>query len=151
RLASRWQQEGPLTLIIIDIDHFKQINDRHGHQAGDRAIQRLARELRSWAPDLQLVGRWGGEEFLVAVPLPAADCWYLAEQLRQRIGQIEQPRMTISIGVAGRSAADDGLGQLIHRADMAMYQAKRQGRNQTILAAEPGSPEEPEALASSVA
>ncbi|WP_421214371.1 diguanylate cyclase domain-containing protein [Aeromonas dhakensis] len=151
RLASRWQQEGPLTLIIIDIDHFKQINDRHGHQAGDRAIQRLARELRSWAPDLQLVGRWGGEEFLVAVPLPAADCWYLAEQLRQRIGQIEQPRMTISIGVAGRSAADDGLGQLIHRADMAMYQAKRQGRNQTIQAAEPGSPEEPEALASSVA
>ncbi|TNI18875.1 GGDEF domain-containing protein [Aeromonas dhakensis] len=151
RLASRWQQDGPLTLIIIDIDHFKQINDRHGHQAGDRAIQRLARELRSWAPDLQLVGRWGGEEFLVAVPLPAADCWYLAEQLRQRIGQIEQPRMTISIGVAGRSAADDGLGQLIHRADMAMYQAKRQGRNQTILAAEPGSPEEPEALASSVA
>ena len=136
---------------IIDIDHFKQINDRHGHQAGDRAIQRLARELRSWAPDLQLVGRWGGEEFLVAVPLPAADCWYLAEQLRQRIGQIDKPRMTISIGVAGRSAADDGLGQLIHRADMAMYQAKRQGRNQTILAAEPSNPEQPEALASSVA
>ncbi len=103
RLATQWQQEGPLTLLIIDIDHFKQINDRHGHQAGDRAIQRLARELRSWAPDLQLVGRWGGEEFLVAVPLPAADCWYLAEQLRQRIGQIDKPRMTISIGVAGRS------------------------------------------------
>ena len=88
---------------------------------------------------------------LVAVPLPAADCWYLAEQLRQRIGQIDKPRMTISIGVAGRSAADDGLGQLIHRADMAMYQAKRQGRNQTILAAEPLNLEEPEALASSVA
>ena len=151
RLATQWQQEGPLTLLIIDIDHFKQINDRHGHQAGDRAIQRLARELRSWAPDLQLVGRWGGEEFLVAVPLPAADCWYLAEQLRQRIGQIDKPRMTISIGVAGRSTADDGLGQLIHRADMAMYQAKRQGRNQTILAAEPSNPEQPEALASSVA
>ncbi|HAT1542512.1 TPA: GGDEF domain-containing protein, partial [Aeromonas hydrophila] len=52
---------------------------------------------------------------------------------------------------AGRSTADDGLGQLIHRADMAMYQAKRQGRNQTILAAEPSNPEQPEALASSVA
>lgn len=85
------------------------------------------------------------------MPLPAADCWYLAEQLRLRIGQIDTPRMTISIGVAGRSAADDELGQLIHRADMAMYQAKRQGRNQTILATEPLNLEQPEALASSVA
>nr|WP_244463639.1 GGDEF domain-containing protein [Aeromonas bestiarum] len=148
RLATQWQQEGPLTLLIIDIDHFKQINDRHGHQAGDRAIQRLARELRSWAPDLQLVGRWGGEEFLVAVPLPAEDCWHLAERLRQRIAQLDNPRMTISIGVAGRSPVDEGLGQLIHRADMAMYQAKRQGRNQTILATTPSAQDE---LASSVA
>ncbi|WP_042035622.1 diguanylate cyclase domain-containing protein [Aeromonas popoffii] len=148
RLATRWQQEGPLTLLIIDIDHFKQINDRHGHQAGDRAIQLLARELRSWAPDLQLVGRWGGEEFLVAVPLPAEDCWHLAEQLRQRIALLDNPRMTISTGVAGRSPADERLGQLIHRADMAMYQAKRQGRNQTILATIPSAQDE---LASSVA
>lgn len=148
RLAIQWQLEDPLTLLIIDIDHFKQINDRHGHQAGDRAIQRLARELSDWAPDAQLIGRWGGEEFLVAVPLAAEDCWHLAEQLRLRISQLDTPHMTISIGIAGRSEADEGLGPLIHRADMAMYQAKRQGRNQTILATTPSAQDE---LTSSVA
>ncbi|WP_219614868.1 GGDEF domain-containing protein [Aeromonas salmonicida] len=148
RLAIQWQLEDPLTLLIIDIDHFKQINDRHGHQAGDRAIQRLARELSDWAPDAQLIGRWGGEEFLVAVPLAAEDCWHLAEQLRLRIAQLDTPHMTISIGIAGRSEADEGLGTLIHRADMAMYQAKRQGRNQTILATTPSAQDE---LTSSVA
>ncbi|MGN5001116.1 GGDEF domain-containing protein [Aeromonas sp. 80P] len=152
RLASRWQQEGPLTLIIIDIDHFKQINDRHGHQAGDRAIQRLARELKILGARPAAGGALGwrgisgsgaaaGGRLLVSGRATAP--------AHRPPG--EQPRMTISIGVAGRSAADDGLGQLIHRADMAMYQAKRQGRNQTMLAAEPGSHEEPEALASSVA
>ena len=120
----------------------------HGHQAGDRAIQRLARELSDWAPDAQLIGRWGGEEFLVAVPLAAEDCWHLAEQLRLRISQLDTPHMTISIGIAGRSEADEGLGPLIHRADMAMYQAKRQGRNQTILATTPSAQDE---LTSSVA
>lgn len=137
QLEQQWQQNEPLTLLIIDIDHFKQINDRHGHQTGDRAIQKLAQALKSWAPDLQQIGRWGGEEFLVAMPLDGATCWRLAEQLRSRIEYLAAPHMTISIGVAERCPADDSLSQLIHRADMAMYQAKRQGRNQTILAAAP--------------
>lgn len=148
QLAQRWQLDEPLTLLIIDIDHFKQINDRHGHQTGDLAIQTLAEELKRWAPDLQQVGRWGGEEFLVAMAQDGATCWRLAEQLRHRIEQLPSPHMTISTGVAERSPADDSLNQLIHRADMAMYQAKRQGRNQTILATAPDALPE---LTSSVA
>ena len=73
RLQALWQREGPLSLIIIDIDHFKQINDQHGHGAGDVAIARLGQVLGEWAPDRELIGRWGGEEFLVAIPLPAQD------------------------------------------------------------------------------
>lgn len=143
RLSHQWQQEQPLTLLIIDIDHFKQINDRHGHQTGDIAIQQLAQELKRWAPDLQQTGRWGGEEFLVAMPQDGPLCWHLAEQLRQRIERLHTPAMTISIGIAERSPADASLSQLIHRADMAMYQAKRQGRNQSILAPSPDAPPEP--------
>ncbi|TFF73376.1 GGDEF domain-containing protein [Aeromonas taiwanensis] len=142
RLAQQWQQGGPLTLIIIDIDHFKQINDRHGHQAGDEAIRQLARELKSWAPDQQQLGRLGGEEFLVAMTLDGASCWQLAEQLRHRVAYLAAPHMTVSIGVAERSPEDEHLDQLIHRADMAMYQAKRQGRNQTVLAQPPGDGDE---------
>ncbi|MFM5267129.1 diguanylate cyclase domain-containing protein [Aeromonas caviae] len=142
RLGQQWLHETPLTLLIIDIDHFKQINDKHGHLAGDQAIRQLARELKSWAPDQQLIGRWGGEEFLVAMTQDGATCWRLAEQLRSRIAYLAAPHMTISIGVAERSTQDDSLSQLIHRADMAMYQAKRQGRNQTVLAQSPNlSPE----------
>nr|WP_236749017.1 GGDEF domain-containing protein [Aeromonas caviae] len=142
RLGQQWLHETPLTLLIIDIDHFKQINDKHGHQAGDQAIRQLARELKSWAPDQQLIGRWGGEEFLVAMTQDGATCWRQAEQLRSRIAYLAAPHMTISIGVAERSTQDDSLSQLIHRADMAMYQAKRQGRNQTVLAQSPNlSPE----------
>ncbi|MFQ2426071.1 diguanylate cyclase domain-containing protein [Aeromonas caviae] len=142
RLGQQWLHETPLTLLIIDIDHFKQINDKHGHQAGDQAIRQLASELKSWAPDQQLIGRWGGEEFLVAMTQDGATCWRLAEQLRSRIAYLAAPHMTISIGVAERSTQDDSLSQLIHRADMAMYQAKRQGRNQTVLAQSPNlSPE----------
>ncbi|UBO75861.1 GGDEF domain-containing protein [Aeromonas rivuli] len=140
RLQTLWQQEGPLSLIIIDIDHFKQINDQHGHGAGDIAIARLGQLLGEWAPERELIGRWGGEEFLVAIPLPAQDCWHLAEQLRQRVAAEREPGrpvMTISLGVAGREDPHETLTQLIHRADMAMYQAKRQGRNQTVLAAPP--------------
>nr|WP_232306911.1 diguanylate cyclase [Aeromonas tecta] len=148
RLEQQWQQEQPLTLLIIDIDHFKQINDRYGHQTGDMAIQRLAEELKHWAPDLQQIGRWGGEEFLVAMPLDGNACWRLAERLRKRVEHFDAPPMTISTGVAERSPADDSLQQLIHRADMAMYQAKRQGRNQSILAQDPEGQTE---LSSSVA
>jgi diguanylate cyclase (GGDEF)-like protein len=100
----------------------------------------LARELKSWAPDQQLIGRWGGEEFLVAMTQDGATCWRQAEQLRSRIAYLAAPHMTISIGVAERSTQDDSLSQLIHRADMAMYQAKRQGRNQTVLAQSPTFP-----------
>jgi diguanylate cyclase (GGDEF)-like protein len=84
-----------------------------------------------------LIGRWGGEEFLVAMTQDGATCWRQAEQLRSRIAYLAAPHMTISIGVAERSTQDDSLSQLIHRADMAMYQAKRQGRNQTVLAQSP--------------
>ncbi|MFM4944514.1 diguanylate cyclase domain-containing protein [Aeromonas bivalvium] len=140
RIQRIWSRPGPLSLIIIDIDHFKQINDQHGHSAGDAAIARLGRLLGEWAPDRELIGRWGGEEFLVAIPLPATDCWHLAEALRKRVAteqQAGQAAMTISLGIASRESEAEALIPLIHRADMAMYQAKRQGRNQTVMAAAP--------------
>jgi diguanylate cyclase (GGDEF)-like protein len=125
-----------LGMLSIDLDHFKLVNDRHGHPAGDRALQRVAEHLRKRLRRTDIVARVGGEEF--AVILPGDDLEALAivaEDLRKAVEELpsEETRLTLSIG--GTSLEPDQLDKqtLIDRADQALYEAKRHGRNQVRL------------------
>lgn len=126
-----------MSLLLIDIDHFKQINDTYGHQQGDRAIlslvNRIARQLR----EVDMLGRWGGEEFVLLLPETSQEqAWGSAERIRSIIESglhelnsgIEVP-LTVSIGISTSQGAQDTVEQLVHRADTALYLAKKQGRN----------------------
>lgn len=134
-------------LMMIDIDHFKHVNDRHGHAAGDAVIVEVARRIRAGVRDTDLVARWGGEEFLVhADDLGAAALAQTAERLLRSIGTqpIATPdgplRITASIGFAafpiGGRAAASGLRlhweQAVNWADMVLYKAKAEGRNRAV-------------------
>jgi diguanylate cyclase (GGDEF)-like protein/PAS domain S-box-containing protein len=123
-------------LIMIDVDHFKQINDRFGHLAGDVVLVELAKLFKAMTRSTDLVGRWGGEEFLVI--LPDTDEWgaiELAEKIRSGVSENcfpEQQQITISLGVSVFSG-DATVDSIIHRADQALYQAKKNGKNQVHL------------------
>lgn len=126
------RQVSPLAVILLDIDHFKPINDQHGHRVGDQALVRFARLLNGRCRETDCVGRWGGEEFLVVCPdTQPDDAQQLAESLRQSIAkhdfQLEAP-ITASIGVASYRPGDS-RESLIERADQALYEAKKTGRN----------------------
>ncbi|MCU7372492.1 diguanylate cyclase [Paucibacter sp. O1-1] len=133
----RWaRQPRPLSLVMIDADHFKQINDRHGHAAGDAVLRHLAVALGACSRSLDVVARVGGEEFILLLPDTTIDG---AEALASRLCQsiAERPveidghcvRYTVSAGVAQMQAGVAGLDALIKRADAALYQAKALGRN----------------------
>lgn len=126
----------PLALLIIDIDYFKLINDRHGHQSGDAAIRTVARMLRNTAPESAIVARQGGEEFAVVLPNTSLDqAAPLAERFRQCIALLDSDLwqgiddMTASIGVTVSGAQPEQPGDLLRRADNALYAAKHAGRN----------------------
>ena len=132
----RWKRFGnPLTLLIWDIDRFKQINDSHGHAAGDDALRNLAQQLAVRLRNTDFVARYGGEEFAMLLPgadVPAA--LRLANEIRSQIaeagfiqGENRFP-VTISCGLAGFEAGDTPQ-DVFKRADQALYQAKRAGRN----------------------
>ncbi|MGQ9481016.1 diguanylate cyclase [Chloroflexus sp.] len=133
-IATRYER--PLTVCMLDIDHFKQINDRYGHLIGDQVLRAVAQTVAHQIRTADSIGRFGGEEFILLLPntnLPAA--LTLAERLRVTIAdlQVHTDRgiitATISVGVAERRPADTTIERLIDRADQALYAAKRQGRN----------------------
>jgi diguanylate cyclase (GGDEF)-like protein len=131
----------PVSIVFVDIDHFKRINDTHGHAVGDQVITRIADVICSAVQRDDLCARWGGEEFLLIFPgTKAADARAIAERLRRALHQSEWPmgmRVTGSFGVAQASAGED-LVDGIRRADEAMYSAKTQGRDRVELATTPG-------------
>jgi len=122
-----------MCVLLVDIDHFKAINDTWGHPAGDVVLKDVAHLLRSSVRATDSVARWGGEEFLIVLPycnLPAAQ--KQAERIRMRVAQKHQPQVgqiTLSIGVAQLQNHDETLAGLIDRADKALYRAKKEGRN----------------------
>ncbi|RZL01415.1 MAG: GGDEF domain-containing protein [Rubrivivax sp.] len=129
----------PLCVALIDLDHFKDINDRFGHHAGDNALQGFA---QSTAPQLRQVdklARWGGEEFLLMLPqLTETEALHALERLRQTVESLvfkdhALMQLTFSVGIA-QAQPDETLEQLVDRADRAVYEAKRDGRNRCVLA-----------------
>lgn len=126
----------PCSLLIVDIDHFKTINDHHGHPAGDQALKYVTTALRTTLQGGAFMGRLGGEEFLIVLPDTAADgAAKAAETFREAVmsidttGWLDGRRITVSIGVTTSLSAQDSASTLLHRADTALYAAKRSGRN----------------------
>jgi diguanylate cyclase (GGDEF)-like protein len=141
--------KAPLALLLIDLDHFKQINDQRGHPVGDQVLANVGATLRSVLRTRDFAGRKGGEEFAVLLPDTEIDAALeIAERVRVAIAEISLPgtdvSVTASIGVAGFPAHASTLDRLERLADAALYLAKRQGRNRVELAepaaADPAGP-----------
>lgn len=138
-LISRARRHGhQLALLLIDADRFKAINDQHGHAVGDVVLRELAARLRERVRREDIVGRWGGEEFVVALPETTPDgAAAVAESLREGVSgtpiaaEGEQLHVTISIGVAAWTGQE--LDDLVARADHALYAAKAAGRDRVVL------------------
>ncbi|MGH8502560.1 MAG: diguanylate cyclase [Gammaproteobacteria bacterium] len=128
----------PLSLVMLDVDHFKAINDSHGHVAGDRALQELARRVRANVRGIELFARYGGEEFAVMLPeTPSERAMMLSERLRCVVSgkpfdlEGTSTRVTISLGVA-TALQETTPDALIKVADDNLYKAKRAGRNKVV-------------------
>jgi diguanylate cyclase (GGDEF)-like protein len=157
--AATWRREGTaevaravrsgsdLSVALIDIDHFKEVNDEHGHLAGDEVLAAVGRMLRALLREYDVLGRFGGEEFALVLPQTdeAAACG-IAERIRGHIESLsvsahsrlgsEYVSVTVSIGVASLTSAGESLTELLAAADAAMYGAKHAGRNRVRVAGE---------------
>ncbi|HUG40795.1 MAG TPA: diguanylate cyclase [Longimicrobiales bacterium] len=131
----------PLSVVMFDLDRFKEVNDTYGHQAGDRVLQELADILRDTAREIDRLGRYGGEEFMAILPGSDADAGQtFAERVREHVEKqqfdIQEERalhMTISAGIATYPEDPaDGARRLVHFADQALYSAKNSGRNRVM-------------------
>jgi diguanylate cyclase (GGDEF)-like protein len=135
-----------LSVLMLDIDHFKRVNDTYGHQAGDVTLSILSSLVKNDLRDLDVVARYGGEEFLVICTNTAIDgAALVAERLRKLVesqqieiaddsGGSQAIQISISIGVASFSASIDSKEKLVQAADQALYRAKEEGRNRVIVA-----------------
>ena len=136
----------PLSLVLADLDHFKKINDVYGHGAGDRVLQGVGRYLLDHARKIDVVGRWGGEEFLLVLPGTALpEALEVAERLRAGLAQYpdqETGILTASFGVV-QAGPDEAVAGLLERADRTLYRAKEAGRNR--VEGDVTSPAEPQA------
>lgn len=156
--ASTWEREAtveiaravrtgsPLALALVDIDHFKTVNDTYGHLAGDKALRAVTDALRSRLRNYDLAGRFGGEEFVILLPQTGeVDALGVAERLRSHIAAMSIPvddgdsgrfiRLTISVGVAALDGERRELTDMMAAADAALYYAKETGRNKTHVIA----------------
>lgn len=137
----------PFSLLMLDLDHFKRINDHFGHHAGDEVLCAAVEKMQDSVRGLDVLCRWGGEEFAVLLPnAPAEATRIVAERIRENVGTVVirggraaaqdlQPlELTVSIGAATYRDLDDGLAAMLQRADRALYAAKAAGRNRVLLA-----------------
>lgn len=130
----------PSAIILLDIDHFKQINDRQGHERGDLILQRVAQAIGDNVRATDVASRWGGEEFLVLMPdTPEQSAQAVADRILLRIrdwvGQVEPAPLTVTATLAvSEIRPGESFESALNRADQALYQGKQQGRNQVVLA-----------------
>ena len=133
----------PLSLLFLDLDGLKRINDRDGHRAGSAALREVAGLIRSALRESDVAARWGGDEFTILAPNTARDpAFTLAERVRCRIAeQASSWPLTASIGIATHEGDEDGMpadpAALMRAADTAMYEAKKRGKNTVVIAEEP--------------
>ncbi len=133
----RRRHDADFSLLMLDVDHFKQINDCYGHERGDEVLILLARTLENRIREIDALCRWGGEEFIILLPhTDLENALHLAEILRTAVEQLKAPHLphiTISLGVA-QYQQEETIECLISRADSALYQAKETGRNRVVAA-----------------
>jgi diguanylate cyclase (GGDEF)-like protein len=135
------RERRPLGVVIVDLDHFKNINDTYGHVAGDAVLREAARRMQNGIRQYDCVGRYGGEEFLILFPgCTEQECFAQADRLRKQLAQTEMSvndsalRVTASFGVtAARPGENCTQEALIRRADEALYLAKKSGRNRVEI------------------
>jgi diguanylate cyclase len=161
-IAAARRQHQAVSVLLVDIDHFKAINDRYGHEAGDQVIMQVGSQLAHLCRAQDMAARWGGEEFLLLLPGTAlADAGLVAERIRQAPGIYRattvhgnpsgtEDRYTLSIGVAELTPTES-LSQAIARADRALYQSKATGRDRVTLALPQQSSTTPDHPAATVA
>lgn len=131
------KQPAPISLLVFDVDHFKQINDRYGHDVGDQVLQMITQTTRNEMQRHDVLARYGGEEFIACLPETSLDdALKIAERLRHKIENIvvnlehgHRLDFTVSIGAAILESSETDLMALIKQADIALYQAKANGRN----------------------
>lgn len=139
-LARSRRYRRDLSVVLLDLDHFKSINDRYGHAAGDMVLHDLAEAIRATLRELDTLGRIGGEEFALLLPETSApEAHRIAERLREMIEDLRvhcdgaDLSVTASFGVTERQPDDAGIDALIRRADFALYEAKAAGRNRVVV------------------
>jgi diguanylate cyclase (GGDEF)-like protein len=132
-----FDQKVPFSLVLIDIDHFKNVNDTYGHLTGDEVIKHLAEHLKAITNDKTLCFRYGGEEFgLLIREVNVDEVYSIAECLRLIVVEGQGPTgvpVTISLGISNYQTDDDSPTPIIERADTALYQSKLNGRNRTTV------------------
>ncbi|MDQ7055582.1 MAG: GGDEF domain-containing protein [Persephonella sp.] len=125
------------SIIMFDIDNFKDVNDMYGHQVGDRILKELVNIVRNSIRKSDIFARWGGEEFMILVPIKEKqDAYRIAEKIRSEIENYRFDsvgKVTVSIGVSFYKKGDS-IKTIIRRADTALYQAKKSGKNMTVVA-----------------
>ncbi|MCL2781985.1 MAG: GGDEF domain-containing protein, partial [Actinomycetia bacterium] len=132
----------PAVVLLLDMDHFKEVNDEHGHLVGDDVLRAVGQSLRGTVRDFDTVGRFGGEEFVAWLPRAGRDDGVaVAERLRAAIARIDVPNMSgwlsVSIGLACFPEHGTTVEELLKAADTALYRAKNAGRNRVTVAAGP--------------
>jgi diguanylate cyclase (GGDEF)-like protein len=126
-----------LSVLLVDIDGLKELNDRHGHRAGDAALRNAAAAIRDGSRATDVAARWGGDEFMLLAPNTGPpEARQLAERIRALTAEgTVAPPVTVSVGIAALEAADAGVAEaVVRRADRALYEAKRLGRNRVASA-----------------
>ncbi len=144
QLARAHRFSEPMSVFVLDVDHFKRINDSYGHATGDDALRMVAGGCQAILREYDILGRLGGEEFVVVLPgATAQESRVVAERVRRHLSRMAIPgpegrfHLTSSIGISAIEGAYDTLEKAIHRADLALYRAKREGRNRVVVY-EPG-------------
>ena len=133
--------EHPLSICMLDVDYFKNINDSYGHDVGDRVLKELSALMTSTLREIDYCGRYGGEEFIIVLPeVPISKTKEFAERLRNKIynksfllDSEEIFKISVSIGIAEVNEKNASLENLVKSADLAMYQAKKSGRNRVVI------------------
>lgn len=136
RIGRKQLRDHSGSLIVVDIDHFKRVNDSYGHQVGDNILTQVSDIIRSSIRDTDIAARWGGEELAIYLPLLSLEqTERVAERIRQRVESETSPQVTVSCGIAEWRSTDDKISveSLFYKADMALYDAKHLGRNRIVV------------------